>query len=173
MSEVLHEEDGVTHINTWSQGKTAQGRWMSNFANTPFRHPEYGHFAGVEAFWYWLATGKQHDYLRRLYGASAKSAGSKQARVEVPEAEFRAEIARVLRMKLEQADDKIQRSFARSTLPFEHYFVFGAGKAVLVGREKHRWQMEIWEGLRDEWRVKQELPILPHRVAKETKKEEP
>jgi hypothetical protein len=49
----IPEEDGVTHINIYSKGKTELGRWLTNFSYSPFNHPEYGKFLSMEGFWYW------------------------------------------------------------------------------------------------------------------------
>jgi hypothetical protein len=53
--DIKPSEDGVTHINVYSRGNTELGRLLSNFAHTPFSHPEFGEFASVEGFWYWLS----------------------------------------------------------------------------------------------------------------------
>ena len=39
--------DGIEHINIYSKGKTELGRLLTNFAQTPFIHPEYGRFESV------------------------------------------------------------------------------------------------------------------------------
>jgi hypothetical protein len=46
--DIKPSEDGVTHINVYSRGNTELGRLLSNFAHTPFSHPEFGEFASVE-----------------------------------------------------------------------------------------------------------------------------
>lgn len=51
------DEDGVTHINIYSKGKTELGRWLTNFSYSPFNHPEYGKFLSMEGFWCWVSTG--------------------------------------------------------------------------------------------------------------------
>jgi hypothetical protein len=149
---IRREDDGVTHINIWSKAKTELGQSLSNFANTPFTHPEYGTFASVEALWYWLATGKIHNELRRLYGMSAKTYGSRLLRVEMDEAEFRKIICEAFRCKIEQ-HPKLKEAFTRSTLPLEHYFVYGRNMETIVDqRKKHGWQTDFLEQLRDEYR---------------------
>ena len=42
--------DGVTHINVYSQGKTSIGRALSNFSPLGFNHPKHGHFESVEGY---------------------------------------------------------------------------------------------------------------------------
>jgi hypothetical protein len=88
------ELDGVAYVNVYSKGRTELGRLLTNFAFAPFKHPRYGHFAGLEAFWYWLSTGRQHDKLRRLYGASAKMVG--RTLPKVPYEDFQKEICEAI-----------------------------------------------------------------------------
>lgn len=67
-------DDGITHINVYSKGKTELGRLLSNFSHTPF----YGNdilFNSVEGWWQWFTTGKEYDYLKYLYGFKAKKRG--------------------------------------------------------------------------------------------------
>ncbi len=71
----ISEEDGITHINIYSKGKTELGRLMSNFALSPFSVPQHGEFKSIEGYWYWLSTGDES--LRDLYGYEAKKAGRK------------------------------------------------------------------------------------------------
>ena len=49
-------EDGITHINICSKGKTELGRLLSNFAHTPFWLQGAGRFESVEGYWFWLGT---------------------------------------------------------------------------------------------------------------------
>lgn len=141
-------QDGITHINVWSKGRTQLGQLLSNFAHVGFNHPVHGYFASVEGFWYWLSTGRTHDELRRLYGASAKSVGSKLEQVPIPEDEFREGILEALRCKIEQNPD-IAVALKNSHLPLEHYFVYGHNVIVNQG-QKHGWQLQFLQMLRHE-----------------------
>lgn len=152
----LRNQDGLWHINVWSKAKTELGQLLSNFAHTPFRHPKYGSFASMEAMWYWLATGCKHDHLRRLYSASAKSAGSKLPVVEMPVEEFREAICSGIRCKIE-SHPRLKEMFLQSVLPFRHYYVYGRNNDVIVEKAKHNWQMEFLEELRDEFRKERGL----------------
>ena len=55
--------DGVDHINTW-YGGTALGRQMAMAHPHQFRHPVYGSFISVEAFYFWIASPERPDRLR-------------------------------------------------------------------------------------------------------------
>lgn len=142
------ENDGVDHINVYSRGKTQLGQLLSNFAHTPFVHPEHGAFASMEGYWYWCSTGRSQDHLRRLYGFSAKSAGSKCECVPMEESEFRDMIIQGTRCKIEQSP-MLMTALKESTLPLAHYYEYG-GKAVSA--EKHRWQIDTLEAIRRELR---------------------
>lgn len=144
--------DGIDHINVWSKGRTELGRQLSNFAHTPFKHPVHGSFASMEAFWYWLGSGKKHDELRRLHGISAKNVGVKLLMAAIPEDEFQKGICEGIRCKLAQ-NAGLRLQFAESTLPFRHYFVYGQKGEVIVEKAKHKWQMDFLEKLRDEYKA--------------------
>ena len=142
-------EDGVTHINVWSKGKTALGRMLSNFAHTPFKHPVHGFFASMEAYWYWCATGRSHDELRRLYGASAKTMGLKFDNVPWDPTEFHETICEGIRCKIEQTIE-LRQMLRDSVLPLKHYFVYGARGDVVVDKPEHQWQLDYIEQIRRE-----------------------
>lgn len=141
------QKDGVDHINVYSRAATPLGQALSNFANTPFRHPVHGNFCSMEGYWYWAASGMTHDNLRRMYGTSAKSVGSKLPIVSMGDEEFRDIIREGLICKISQTPALLS-DFMSSTLPFRHYFVYGGRQDVVVEKENHRWQMEFLEQLR-------------------------
>ena len=55
-NDVRPEDDGRTHVNVYSRGRTSLGRDLSNFAHLPFELDGLA-FASVEGFWFWLVTG--------------------------------------------------------------------------------------------------------------------
>jgi hypothetical protein len=135
-------KDGVEHLNVYSKAKTELGQMLSNFAFTPFKHPQYGHFASMEAFWYWLSTGKKHDNLRRLYGLSAKMAGRKLDRVESKT--FREEICEAIQLKIAQSYEIQSHMKSTIPLPLLHYYVYpyGTTHGRVVPKPEHTWQLE-------------------------------
>ena len=48
------EDDGITHINIWFQGKTELGRMLSHFYELPFTHPFFGDFKTMEGLWRYI-----------------------------------------------------------------------------------------------------------------------
>ena len=142
-------EECITHINLYSNSQSVLGRALSNFAHTPFTHPEYGHFESVEGFWYWLGTGKQHDVLRKLYGIEAKLEGRKYPVVHLKN--FQEEIEKALRLKLEQ-HPRIAKALKASTLPLTHYYYFGNkfDRPKIIEPKGSRWVPEWFMRYRDE-----------------------
>jgi len=127
--------DGLEHINIYSKAHTELGRSLSNFANSPFKHTDYGMFMSVEAFWYWLKTDKKFPYLKDLYGYHAKKEGKRMVdmvRSENPEYydnlpntdAFQNEIKTALRLKLKQNKD-ILTNLVSTDLPLLHYYYYG------------------------------------------------
>jgi len=149
-------EDGITHINVYSKGKTELGRLLSNFGHTPFKHPEYGYFSSVEAFWYWLSLGKQHDNLRSLYGFQAKKEGSvlrdaleKQGNKKPEMKGFNAEIKKAILCKIEQ-NERLCSLLKNSSIPLTHYYIWGDEKEYRITYpEAFSWIHEYIEDVRD------------------------
>ena len=47
------KQDGISHVNIYSQGKTELGRMLSNFYHYQVITKD-GNFTSVEGYWYWL-----------------------------------------------------------------------------------------------------------------------
>ncbi|QVD49404.1 hypothetical protein LUCX_334 [Xanthomonas phage vB_XciM_LucasX] len=140
-------KDGIDHINCYSKAQTALGQQLSNFSHVPFDHPEFGFFASLEAYWYWLKTGMQHNSLRRLYGATAKSAGIRQLEVRMDVEEFHRLFSDGIRLRIAQ-NPKLRAAVRQSTLPFRHYYVYGTNPPVVRDQTRMYWQMEVMEEVR-------------------------
>lgn len=137
------EDDGITHINVYSKGKTELGRWLTNFATSPFEHPVHGPFVSMEGFWFWLRTGKEYDTFRTLGGWLAKELGKVTTKVEMDQETFQLEIKRAIRYKL-LAHPEMLNKLLDSSLPLAHYYVYG-DKVVHAGYE---WITEYYEEVR-------------------------
>ena len=114
-------EDGANHINIYSEARTELGRKLTNFARTPFVHPQYGNFESMEGYWHWCSTGKQSDNYRSKYGLAAKTA--KRNRSVVIYDHFEEDIISGIHCKLSQ-HRTIYESLMASTLPLTHYYAF-------------------------------------------------
>lgn len=142
--------DGVDHINVYSKGKTAIGRWLSNFTFAPFEHPRHGKFFSVEGFWYWrLAESSQdRERLRCLSGWAAKRAGRELVRIEdVDSIEFKGDIVAALVAKLHTYPAR-KADFLATTLPLAHYYEYPSGRIQGAAM----WVIEEWERIRREYR---------------------
>ena len=118
-----HNQDGISHINVYSKGRTELGRLLSNFANTPFMHPAHGKFASVEGYWYWLSC--KEDTLKELYGYKAKKVGRELGGEDwLDDAAFRMNVCTAITCKLEQ-NPYISKMLAETDLPLVHYYLFG------------------------------------------------
>jgi RNA polymerase subunit RPABC4/transcription elongation factor Spt4 len=121
-------EDGITHINIYSKGKTELGRWLSNFAYAPINIGKDGCFNSIEGYWYWLSC-KDHR-LRLLSGFQAKNFGRKcGGKDRIFDNSFREKIKKAITIKLETYPKKYQE-LKQSTLPLVHYYNFN-GKIVV------------------------------------------
>lgn len=148
--------DGVTHINIYSKGKTHLGRMLSNFGHTPFKHPKFGYFSSIEAFWYWLSLGGKDDSLRTLHGFQAKKNGQAVRDAilkngnKVPHVEhFKACIKSAILAKIEQNPD-LAAMLKNSSLPLTHYYVWGDENNFKISYpEKYAWIHEYISDVRD------------------------
>jgi hypothetical protein len=151
------DQDGITHINVYSQGRTLLGRRLSNFAHTPFEHPEDGHFESVEGYWYWLST--KDERLRQAHGAQAKRLGRNGQGVDWPEIPgFQDKIRLAITTKI-NCTPGLAEMLAESALPLAHYYVFDG--AVHQPRNG-RWILQHIERLRSELKTMPNDHIRSH-----------
>jgi len=141
MLEVNPEDDGYTHINVYSRGRTELGRFLSNFAHTPVKTPD-GDFESLEGYWYWLKT--YDEGLRSLYGIEAKRYGRSLpvANSKIDRNRFKKAIVRKIYDHKEWLKD--QPLWNDITIPLTHYYVYD-GKKVEANGE---WVIDILEQLR-------------------------
>jgi len=120
------ENDGITHINIYSQGKTLLGRKLSHFDKAPFVHPYFGLFQSMEGFWYYVRAdtskieAEKLEKLRSLYGHEAKFYGKKLPSRFLPS--FNTVIMDANFQKIIQNPDIVELMI-KSVLPFDHYYV--------------------------------------------------
>lgn len=139
-------EDGFTHINIYSKGKTKLGRDLSNFSSHSFILEPYGWFPSVESFYFWFLTGQKHDELRKLVGAASKAAADKYAHDRLEMTEERLSVIQAAIIAKITQNPELQERLKNSTLPFEHYYVYG-GKIIDLADE-HRWFVQTFEDIR-------------------------
>lgn len=160
-NNIRPEEDGVTHINVCSHGKTALGQFLSNF--TPCKvEIKYGNFASLEALYHHLKITtsctdcgftiteeiqKDLDVLCGLTGKFAQTHGrdivfklrSSGCRINhKPSRVFNGVFESGLLEKLKGSEQYLNEAkVAMETgLEFKHYYVYG--KKVIY-RERFDW----------------------------------
>lgn len=138
-------QDGKTHINIYSKGKTPLGRFLTNFAKHELTLPE-GTFQSLEGYWYYLTTKEKPPELFHLSGFDAKNLGIMLTQVKVPQEEFQAKIKKAMDLKIKSSSYWLEE-FTKSELPFVHYYVFNKG-AVKDVTDKYQWIMNHWEARR-------------------------
>jgi CO dehydrogenase/acetyl-CoA synthase beta subunit len=122
----LPEEDGITHINVYSKGKTPLGRALSNWtplASGKYIQTAHGPFLTIEGYWAWLGYINPPDSLRTATGWRAKQFILR--RPEVIRPHFEELIKDALWDKCEGLEDPIRKSFLENELPLAHYYVYG------------------------------------------------
>lgn len=146
-------QDGKSHINIYSKGRTVLGRTLSNFSHNKFIHDELGSFSGMEGLYYYLKTGKKNESFRRLAGFAAKKLGQTLPRIEMEKEEFH----RLLRLGcrcLYRDNPKIHEMILEQivenkseVLPFEHYYLNGKHPVLPKGNE---WLVDEWTSIRED-----------------------
>lgn len=142
---IIQDDDGKSHINVYSKGRTELGRMLSNFHNVHQDLGEDGAFSSLEGYWYWLLTGD--DRLRNLWGYKAKQLG--QELTDKKEwLENQDDIERFkLAMKDKAKTPRIREMLKESELPFKHYYVFNE---KVIEPRNGLWMLEEWERIRKE-----------------------
>lgn len=136
------EDDGVTHVNVYSQGRTALGRFLSNFAISPIE-TEDGSFRSIEGYWYWLSVND--DRLRRMTGYAAKKLGRELRGADWrDDDEFKRKIKDAIGLKL-LANPSMLNQLIDLDLPLEHYYVM---KGHVITPADGRWVIDFLDSFR-------------------------
>ena len=130
--------DGIDHINIYSQSQSILGRMLSNFSDHSIDTVD-GPFCSVEGYWYWL--GCKDDRLRKCYGYEAKKLGRKLGCEDYPkDPMFKMKICAALITELIKHPEIYER-FKDNELPFEHYYEF---HGRIVKPENGKWIIDFW-----------------------------
>lgn len=119
------EEDGISHINIYSMGKTKLGKFLSHFFPVPVTHPKYGKFPTIENFWQYVSRGAKAQELRTLPPHIAKSRARQFPKVPIDG--FDEMITELNEQKLRKVPKALE-DFINSTLPFDHYYLIPSKK---------------------------------------------
>ena len=147
--KIDQNQDGISHINIYSQGRTDLGRMLSNFAMFQIQTKD-GVFQSVEGYWHWLGIEDcmEKKKLRILYGYDAKKYGTdlklhKQPRFDN---DFESKILHAIWYKVRRNQHLFLPQY--QTLPFEHYYVFG-GKTIKDVKKKYLWMINGIDKMRN------------------------
>lgn len=125
--------DGQDHIRISARGKTLLGRLLHSEAMMTFRHPRYGNFASMEAYWAFIRCNEAHPEFRQLSGPRARKATIQGDRVT--RRDFRTAICEGLDCLVQQ-NPQLQMLLAANKLPFVRYEVED-GEALI--EEQQAW----------------------------------
>lgn len=136
------KDDGKTHINIYSKGRTKLGKWLSNFTECKIK-TKHGTFKSVEGYWYWL--GVRDDRLKQLFGFPAKMLGrSISPKKELSKSKFKGYIKKAIKEKINN-NKAMKKRFIKSTLPFTHYYY---KDGIVSYPVKHLWLVSFHNSLR-------------------------
>lgn len=137
------EQDGKSHVNIFTRGKTKLGRDLSNFHECNIEHPFYGRFRTLEGLWHFLKTGCKDDMYRLLNGHDARKRGQAAESTHYPLFTKMFKLGMV--EKLAKNKD-LQKALMDNNLPLVHYYTYGGAVHV---PQRHEWQIEFWETMRE------------------------
>lgn len=143
------EDDGITHINVYSKGRTRLGKLLSNFAYCPIKIEGLGKFVSIEGLWHYMSSQTGDNTYRILYGHEAKTFRSKlpkQDSLKFNDLEFKKIIKTAIMQKL-LANKDLRTELFTNPLPLFHYYT-DPTKDVVVDPIKHVWVIEFIESLR-------------------------
>lgn len=155
------DKDGITHINVYTKAQTDIGIALSNLSNIGFNHPEYGSFSSLESLWFWLVTGKKHNFLKNLNGFQANKEGkllcnddSLDYKSITESLSFRNDFQSGIECKLRQNTSILQKLVETDDLPLTHYYFYSPNdgdlsRAKVLDKPQHQWQMDILMEIRE------------------------
>lgn len=148
---MVPSDDGVTHINVYSKGRTQLGRFLSNFfayGNGTLFETEDGPFLTIEGYWYWL--GCKDERLRKTLGFDSKKLGRIVGASDwLTDSGFKRKILFAITCKVLN-DDVMTQELRESTLPIVHYYVLNN---LAIEIRQADWIMAYFEHLRNELKL--------------------
>lgn len=124
------ELDNVNHINIDSRAKTELGQMLTHLCESKFIHPEYGPFQSMEGFWAYIRNGGTGNQYRTMHGMTARRASQKVKSRKI--ANFYEIMLEANYEKIVQNQSGLAELLMKSTLPFEHYFIYGPRDAKIA-----------------------------------------
>ena len=141
-------QDGISHINIYSQGKTDLGRMLSNFYRYNIIIKD-GLFYSVEAYWHWLGLKEceEKQNYRFTYGYNAKKLGTELKTKHGTQFvdDFENKILYAIWYKVKKNSHLFKPEL--NYLPFEHYYNFGGN--IRDAKSKYLWMIDSITKMRD------------------------
>lgn len=144
-------DDGKTHINVYSKGRTELGRLLSNFAHTPITIGD-DVFQSVESWWYWKKLMNMNhcvgisvdkfilNRIKNKIGAEAKYYFRELYQSNSSEYNpTEEELKDVYIIKLEQ-HPRIKDMLLNNNLPLAHYYIMNDVKV----HTNTEWTALLW-----------------------------
>ncbi|AXH71013.1 hypothetical protein [Vibrio phage BONAISHI] len=167
----LPQTEGVDHINIYTKSNTELGRILTNmyWMDPPVRMGHHGLFRTIEGWWYYvkitqlLGDKYWNDKREVLFdmqvgkGFEVKKIARKIISNIDPKKlkrwdhhKHKSMMLMAFQAKL-NALPELQRLLKESTLPFDHYYVYGTGEKAIrrEADERHAWQIAAWTKLRE------------------------
>lgn len=121
--EQLDQLDGKSFINMSSSARTNLGRLLQSTSHTPFNHINYGRFASIEGFWWWIKSAERDDRLRTVSGKSARQLG--KTFTSKPVKDFKVFVIRALWAKVTQNRVLLKSFTANTKTPIVSFYYSG------------------------------------------------
>ena len=161
-------EDGITHINIYTGGKTELGRFLSNFTHME-QDTEHGRFSSLEGYYHYLKLMRSVNEadipdiirddmiaiisrLKSMYGKEAQNYGRELRQQLIykriwindkPNEFFHECFRKALITKIDTSPFK--ELFYETTLPFTHYYVF---RGAVIYKPHFSWLEELVNNIR-------------------------
>ena len=178
--EIRPIDDGLTHINVYSNAKTELGRWLSNFSVT-WTETNLGKFASLEGYYHYRKALRvinpetvESDLailinrLKAADGFTAKLLGNKIRKtankyglklIDLPDEAFNKDFEEALFNKVTSDLDKLSEYFDEisSGTIFVHYYNYGG---EVMYKPHFKWLIERLESIQPRLRIHYENNVI-------------
>lgn len=150
--------DGLDHLNIYSNGRTELGRVLSNFYKEEFNTVNGdGNFMSIEGYFHWLGVSEDcpnRDTLRYLFGKDARVAGRNFKCTygrsnKYTKDEFQEIICKEVSRKFYRHQNLLIDNILLWDVPIYHYMIFDGNK-IKDFTEKYKWFVDCIEKTRND-----------------------
>lgn len=146
------DQDGISHINIYSRGKTKLGKQLTNMYHFKFIYDNV-EFISVEQAWHFYKFCKYPELANKILKLDSSfkcldfAKANKQNDIDTQSVMFKELMKDVIRTRLE-CDEPLMNLLRNSWLPFEHYYAYSS--KIHDQRHKYEWLINIFEDFRTE-----------------------